>query len=128
MRKLSPVLYVEQIEPCLPFWERLGFSRTAEVPEGNALGFVILARDGVEIMYQSRASIAKDLPVLAPKGGAFSKSGVGLYIEVADLQQVLPTLKGAEVVVPLRKTFYGATEIFVREPGGTVVGFAQHGE
>src|SRR6266852_3502350 len=31
----------------------------------------------------------------------------------------------APVVVPKRTTFYGATEIFVREPGGNLVGFAQ---
>lgn len=32
---------------------------------------------------------------------------------------------GAEVLVPRRTTFYGSTEIFVREPAGNVVGFAQ---
>jgi hypothetical protein len=32
-----------------------------------------------------------------------------------------------ELLVPRRKTFYGAEEIFVREPGGNVVGFAQFG-
>ena len=63
MRKLSPLLTVEAIEPCLSFWvERLGFAKTVEVPEGSSLGFVILAKDGVEIMYQSRASVEKDIP------------------------------------------------------------------
>jgi len=29
MKKLTPVLFVEAIEPCLPFWtERLGFTKT----------------------------------------------------------------------------------------------------
>lgn len=33
MKKLTPVLYVESIEPALPFWEdRLGFQRVVEVP------------------------------------------------------------------------------------------------
>ena len=32
------------------------------------------------------------------------------------------------LLVPRRRTFYGADEIFVREPGGNVVGFAQFGE
>ena len=35
-------------------------------------------------------------------------------------------VKGAEVVVPRRKTFYGADEIGVREPGGNAVIFGQH--
>lgn len=29
------------------------------------------------------------------------------------------------VVKPRHKTFYGSTELYVREPGGHVVGFAQ---
>jgi hypothetical protein len=31
-----------------------------------------------------------------------------------------------EVVVPERETAYGAHEIFVRDPAGNVVGFAEH--
>jgi hypothetical protein len=32
-RKLSPVLIVDAIEPCLPFWtDRLGFAKVVEVP------------------------------------------------------------------------------------------------
>src|SRR5215472_14383702 len=123
MKKLTPVLYVETIEPCLPFWvDRLGFHKVAEVPEGDKLGFVILSKDNVEIMYQSRASIAKDIPQLAK--GDF-RSSTGLYITVSDLDDVIRRLEGVEVVEPKRKTFYGATEIFVREPGGSVIGFAE---
>lgn len=36
-------------------------------------------------------------------------------------------MEGFEVVVPRRSTFYGAEEVFVREPGGNVVGFAEFG-
>ena len=61
-RKLSPVLIGDAIEPCLPFWmERLGFAKVVEVPEGDRLGFVILTKDGVEVMYQSRESVRKDI-------------------------------------------------------------------
>src|SRR5712692_8691028 len=35
-----------------------------------------------------------------------------------------PRLEGVEVVVPVRKTFYGANEIAVREPAGNVIIFA----
>src|SRR6202171_1645902 len=62
MKKLTPVISVDQIEPSLPFWiERLGFQKTAEVPEKDKLGFVILIKGSVEVMYQTRASVAKDL-------------------------------------------------------------------
>jgi hypothetical protein len=119
-KKLSPVLVVERIEPCLAFWQKLGFEKAVEVPHDGALGFVILARDGIEVMYQSVASVKADVPGMA------KPSVSGLYIEVDALGPVLEQLKGAEVVLPRRKSSYGADEIFVREPGGNVVGFAAH--
>jgi len=112
---------VEAVEPCLPFWtERLGFAKVVEVPQGDRLGFVILARDGVEVMYQSRDSIRNDIPALAD-----TPPGATLYIEVGDIAAVERAIEGVEVVVPRRQTFYGADEIGVREPGGNVVLFAQ---
>lgn len=121
-KKLSPVLVVDAIEPCLPFWtDRLGFVKTAEVPDGDRLGFVILSKDGIEVMYQSRESVGKDIPALAgtPAGGTM------LYIEVSDVAEVEKAVKGAEIVVPRRQTFYGADEIGVRETGGNMVMFAK---
>jgi uncharacterized glyoxalase superfamily protein PhnB len=125
MRKLSPLLTVEAIEPCLPFWvERLGYAKTVEVPNGSALGFVILAKDGVEIMYQSRASVEKDIPPLA-RGVSSAMPAMGLFIEVSDIDEVERALEGIEQVIPRRKTFYGMDEVVVRDPGGYVVVFAQ---
>jgi uncharacterized glyoxalase superfamily protein PhnB len=124
MKKLTPVIFVEEVEPCIAFWQdRLGFERTMEVPEGDRLGFAAVAQDGVEIMYQSRASIAADIPALAT--GEFARSGSALFIEVERLNDILPRLDGVEIVVPERTTFYGAREVFVRAPCGTVVGFAE---
>lgn len=120
--RATPVLYVEEIEPCLPFWtERLGFETTGEVPHGDRLGFVMLEKDDVEVMYQSRASLEDDLPDAADAetGGAF------LFVEVDDLDAVVGRLKGIDPVAPRRQTFYGTDELVVREPGGNVVTFAE---
>ncbi len=126
MRKLTPVLFVEAIEPCLPFWvDRLGFAKTVEVPAGDAPGFVILVKGAVEVMLQSRASIAGDVPALAE--GPFAATGVGLYVEVDDLAPILEAVRGCEIVVPERRTAYGAHEVGVRAPGGFTVLFAHHG-
>jgi hypothetical protein len=123
MKKLTPVLVVEEIEPCLPFWiDRLGFEKTAEVPEGSRLGFVILRKDDVEVMYQSRESVEKDIPSLVPKGGGHH---IGLFVEVSDVAAVERALEGIEPILPRRRTFYGMDEIGVREPGGNAVIFAQ---
>jgi uncharacterized glyoxalase superfamily protein PhnB len=47
-----------------------------------------------------------------------------LYIEVDNFAEALERIKGAEVLVPQRDTFYGMREIYVREPEGQIVGFA----
>lgn len=127
MRKLTPVLMVEAIEPCLPFWtERLGFAKVAEVPHGDVLGFVILVKDGVEVMYQTYASVRDDVPGLlgdGPRSG--TAPSTALYVEVDDVDAVERALSGLAPAVGRRRTFYGADEIGVREPGGHVVMFAR---
>ena len=123
VRKLTPVLIVDAIEPSLPFWtERLGFTRTVEVPEGDRLGFVILVKDGVEVMYQTWASIEHDVPGVAARERGHSTA---LFVEVSDVGAVERAMQGVEVVVPRRTTFYGMDEIGVREPGGHSIIFAQ---
>jgi uncharacterized glyoxalase superfamily protein PhnB len=119
---LTPVLLVDSIEPVLPFWvDRLGFAKTTEVPHHDRLGFVILARDGIEVMYQTRASVLDDVAPLAgaPMQGSF------LFFQVEDLDDIARRLQGIEPVVPRRQTFYGADELIVRAPCGNVVTFAQ---
>jgi hypothetical protein len=124
MQRLTPVLVVDAIEPALPFWmDRLGFKKTAEVSHDGRLGFAILERDDVQIMYQTRASVAADVPPLAqtPERGTF------LFLVVDELNAIAQILRDVKPVVPRRKTFYGADELIVREPGGNVVTFAQLG-
>lgn len=120
MQSLTPILLVDGIERCLDFWKRLGFEVTVEVPHGDLLGFVILKNGPVEIMYQSRASVAKDIPSLAD----FPSSSV-LYIHVSNIDEVIAALGDAPVLIPKRTTFYGAIEYGVREPGGSAVSFSQ---
>jgi uncharacterized glyoxalase superfamily protein PhnB len=123
VKRITPVLYVKEIEPCVTFWvERLGFKKTVEVPDGGTLGFVILQKDGLEIMYQSFASAEKDAPTAAKE---INGGRTFLYIEVDRLQPVLDAMKGATIVVPLRTTFYGAKEIGVKDPAGHVIVFAE---
>jgi len=119
LKRITPILLVDEIEPCLAFWDALGFEKTAEVPHEGRLGFAILEKSGLEIMYQTRASVAADIPALADAPG----QGTFLFLEVMDLDATIEAIAGAPVVFPRRKTFYGMDEICVREPGGNVVTF-----
>jgi hypothetical protein len=124
IKRLTPVLIVDRIEPVLPFWKAVGFTVTAEVPHGEALGFVILARDSVEIMYQTVESVRGDeAQALA---GPRPLGATGVFIEVDDLEAVNGQLPaGTEVLAKNRKTFYGSTETITREAAGNVITFAQ---
>jgi uncharacterized glyoxalase superfamily protein PhnB len=123
VNKVTPILFAEEIEPCLKFWvERLGFEKTIDVPEGNKLAFAIVQKGKVELMYQTYASAEKDVSTVSPevrKGPSF------LYVEVDNLDEIIRAMKGAEVVMAVRTTFYGAKEIGIRDPAGHIVTFAQ---
>jgi uncharacterized glyoxalase superfamily protein PhnB len=125
---LAPVLIVETVEPSVAFWtERLGFARETAVPgDDGRLVFASVSKDGVEIMYQSRASV-----IAADPAGADDLNGrsVALFVTVptlADLATTEHQTSGAAVVKPRHETFYGTTEFYIREPGGNVVGFSAH--
>lgn len=121
VKRITPVLIVESIEDCLSFWtERLGFVRTAEVPHGDRLGFVILTSGATEVMLQSVASVREDVPELA--GGAHRTA---LFVEVADIAAIQRRLGDWPRVVAQRETFYGTRETVVRDPAGNAVTFAQ---
>ena len=121
MKKLTPVLVVDAIEPCLSFWvDRLGFQKTAEVPHEGRLGFVILTHGAAELMLQTVASVQGDMPAIAK-----DKFHSALFLEVEDLASIQRAVRGLALVFDERKTFYGSREICVRDPAGNIVTFAQ---
>ncbi len=123
IKKITPVLYVDEIEPCMKFWmDRLGFEKTAEVPDGGKLGFVALQKGNVEIMYQTFASQKKDTSTVTAD---ISGGHTFLYVEVDKLDAVIQAMKGAEIAVPVRTTFYGARELGVKDPAGHILVFAE---
>jgi uncharacterized glyoxalase superfamily protein PhnB len=122
VKKLTPILFVENIEPVLPFWiQHLGFAKTVEVPGDTGLAFVILQQGTAEVMYQSYASAAKDLPAIE---SAVRKGPSFLYLEVDDLAPIKASISGQDIYLPERTTFYGAHEIGVKDPAGHYITFA----
>lgn len=133
MKKITALITVDDIDPCLPFWvDGLGLELTVTVPHEDKTGFAMLGNEHVEIMYQSTASVAADLGAISGASGhpdlagEMSRSRSTLFIEVGDLESVLAVIDahGVPVIVPRRETFYGMDEVFVEAPCGTLVGFA----
>ena len=124
VKRITPVLLVQEIEPLLPFWvDGLGFTKAVEVPEGDQMGFVIFQKGSVEVMYETYASVEKDAP---PSMAAEARKGpTYLYMEVDNLEEVLAAMKDAHLVMPVRTAFYGMKEFAVQDPGGHFITFAQ---
>lgn len=119
--KATPVLFVERVEPCVAFWTALGFEAVQTVPHGDRVGFAILSNGPVELMYQSHASLADDMPEAVPPGPSF------LFVEVDDLTAAKNAVAGAPVFLPERRAPYGATEVGVLDPAGHRVVLARVG-
>jgi len=125
VKKITAVLFVKEIEPVVSFWvSKLGFTKTIEVPQGNKLAFLALESGSAEIMYQTYASADQDLPSVSAE---VRKGPTFLYLEVENLEAIKAAVKGAEVYLPERTTFYGAKEIGVKDPAGHFITFAQFG-
>ena len=124
INRSTPILHVKTVEPSLKFWtERFGFTSTVQVPEGDHIGFVALENGTVEIMLQTYQGMQVDpqnpLAKTVDQGPSF------LFMEVPDINAVIKSLEGAEVVQGLHETFYGAKEVVAKEPGGHFVIFSQ---
>lgn len=126
----TPVLFVDKVEPSEAFFAKLGFERTVAVPEGDdaEAGFVIMMQggrndSGLGLMLQTRNSARNDMTDADP--ALFDGSGTFLFVSVADVDAAAKALDGHELFLPRRDTFYGATEIGFREPGGHHVVLAQ---
>lgn len=124
VKRITAVLLVDEIESQLHFWiDRLGFTKTIEVPHGDVLGFVAFQKGSSEVMYQTYASVQDDAPesmsVAAGRGPTY------LYMEVDDLDVVLAAMDDVLKVMPERIAFYGMREFAVVDPGGHFITFAQ---
>jgi uncharacterized glyoxalase superfamily protein PhnB len=125
VKKITAILFVEQVDPCVQFWvERFGFEKAAEVPQGDRLAFAMLQKANVELMYQSYASAEQDVGAISQ---AVRKGPTFLYLEVDNLDETIAAVKDVEVVMPKRTTFYGSTEIGIKDPAGHFITFAQFG-
>jgi uncharacterized glyoxalase superfamily protein PhnB len=125
VKKITPILYAKEVDPCVKFWvDRLGFEKTVEVPDGDKVGFAILQKGELELMYQ-RLGDPKDDFTLQGQAG---KGPTFLYLEVANLEATFDAMRGVEIVIPVNKTFYGMREFGVKDPAGHFILFAQPGE
>jgi hypothetical protein len=125
--RVTPVLFVDRVEPTRDFFMKVGFTVLFDVPEepgagDGKLGFVGLEKDGMQVMVETRGN--------ANEGQALREitrqsRGAVVFIEVDNLDAVIAALASEPALVERHKTFYGADEISFMEPGGNIVTFAR---
>jgi uncharacterized glyoxalase superfamily protein PhnB len=124
VKRLTPNLYTDDVESCVKFWvERMHFEKTVEVPDEGRIAFAALQSGGVEVMYGTWASLEKEPGIT----GSYQRGTGFLFIEVDDLDAVMVAMKGVPMILPVHKTFYGATEFTVKDPAGHLITFAHFG-
>ena len=140
----TAVLIVDRVEATRDFFTRAGFEVLAEVPDGDTLGFVILMKDGVQGMAETRTTRMRARythPTEERKVMAETRTNsrepaslqkimresrrAAVFFEVDDVDAVIKALAGARVLVERHTTFYGSDELTFEEPGGNLVTFAK---
>jgi uncharacterized glyoxalase superfamily protein PhnB len=125
INKMTATLYTEDVAACVRFWvEGLQFEKTVEVPDGAKIAFAAVQKGNIELMYGSYASLDAE----AATARAYTRGTSFLFVEVEEVDGVFKAMANAPLVVPIHKTFYGATEFTVRDPAGHLITFAQFGK
>ena len=115
---------VEDVARTLVFYrETLGFEVLTTLPEQEPFAFAIVKRDGVELMFQSRASLSDNVPALS---GAPIGASQTFYIEVTGIKDLYERLRDrVEIVVDFHDTFYGTQEFYFRDINGYILSFSE---
>jgi uncharacterized glyoxalase superfamily protein PhnB len=124
LKKVSPNIFVKDMQATISFYNKLGFSVTNSVksPEGE-LVWAMMDLGGVTLMFQTFASIENTLPqVQRTDGGSLL-----LYIDMTGIRAYYEKLNNeVTLLTGLEKTFYGATEFSLCDNNNYVLTFAEH--
>ena len=124
LKQLIPNLMTENVDRTIAFYtQTLGFTLKDKYPEQGAAAWAELKRDGVTVMFQSRQSLAAEIPALqdAPIGTSQT-----FYTVVEDIGTLHAELEGkVEIVQEMHTTFYGIKEFSFKDCNGYIFAYAE---
>ncbi|GHT79128.1 hypothetical protein FACS1894104_3310 [Actinomycetota bacterium] len=126
LKTITTNLMVESVEDSLRFYEDvLGFTEVTSVPSKNGkLQFAIVARDGVQIMFQERESFCEEYPILLTDK---VKPSISLFIMVDDFANFHKSIQDkTTLLVEQHTTFYGTKEFAIADNNGYVITIAEN--
>lgn len=124
LKKLTPNLMAEDVNRTIQFYkDTLGFELLVSVPAEGQFDWAMMKRDGVEIMFQSRASLGGEVPVLLQKtiGGSLT-----FYMDIEGIEELYAALNGKVIIAQeMHTAFYGAQEFAIQDINGYILTFAE---
>lgn len=122
MESVSPNIFVRDISKTIAFYQSLGFTVTATVPDELNPVWAMMTCGKVIFMFQTFESLGNELPAVSRNNGG----SLLLYIQVKGIRDLFEQLKDkADVVKPLEKMFYGATEFTIKDLNDYLLTFAE---
>jgi lactoylglutathione lyase len=124
LKKLTPNFMVEDVRKTIEFYQEvLGFSVITTVDNEDEIGFAIMQREQVELMFQSRKSLSENVPALSGSSIGASQT---LYIEVSGIEALYEALRDkVDIVVDMHSTFYGTNEFYFKDINGYILSFSE---
>jgi uncharacterized glyoxalase superfamily protein PhnB len=124
LQSITANLLTDDMIGTLSFYqEHLGFTLTASVPETPPFGWMMLVRDGLQVMVQSRESLGEDLDIFQE---AEIAATLVFFCKVKDFDAWWDRLAyKVEVFMPPRTTFYGMREFGFKDNNGYRYVFAE---
>lgn len=117
-----PVLYSTDVERAARFWERLGFERHLQLPDGGEAGYVGLRSGSAELA-------VTDVGWAADRYGMTMGTGacVEMYVYVSHLEAMVEQLRASGVLVLLEPEDmpWGERIATVSDPDGNPVALCQ---
>ena len=127
-------MMVENVNNTVNFYNSVfGFEFVMGVPENGQnivtskqdnqiLNFALIKCGNIEMMFQSRKSLADEIP-------EFDNISIGgsltFYIDVEDVKQLYSVLKNkVKIIKDIQTTFYGKQEFSIQDCNGYILTFA----
>lgn len=124
LKRLIPNLMVEDVNKTVEFYqEMLGcFELVITDPKEGKYDWAMMRCEDVEIMFQSRESLAEKVPEL--KNAEIGGTAV-IYIEAENVEEIYHWIdSNVEIIKELHDTPWGRKEFFVRDCNGYILVFA----
>lgn len=133
--KLAPNFEVADIKKTTAFYsENFGFELVMTVPESQDgieqhfsenknYVYAMMKKDNVEFMFQRSDTFKQDV--------VFSENlpigaSVSFYMDIEGIQEFHETMKSKKLsVTPLKTTWYGMQEFYLKDLNGYILGFAE---